>query len=181
MQQRFPPRFDDWPATLISSARLTGALVACGPGVRAVGWPETPVTRATALSRILGERYVAIDETAAWVWGAMHSPGASPTVSTRTGRVPLRDYDGIARKQYRFDTEDLVELGEQWVTSVERTAYDLLRADEPFSVHRRVACRLLFARDHSGVTKILDRLPSASRADRARVRSRLQLLYDISS
>lgn len=180
MRRTTPPNFDTWQVTLVSAALLTGTLVRCGPGVRAVGWPDTPLARATALAPLITGRYVAVEQTAAWIWGAMDSPGTPLTLSTRVGRVPQADQDHLARKQFRLAPDDIAQLAEHTVTTPERTAYDLLRAPDRFTTPRRVACRLLILRCEHGLAPMLDRMHRSSRAEKARIRHHLFETYGLS-
>ena len=77
-----PPRFDLWPEALRSAELRRGTLVACGPGVRGVGWPDSPRVRLAALAPWLSGGRVAAFRTAAWVWGAAREPGRPLRVTT---------------------------------------------------------------------------------------------------
>lgn len=142
-----PPRYDLWPTALRSAGRLHGALVPCGPGVRGVGWPETPRVRATALAEFIGEDRVATHLTAAWVWGAARDPGRPLRAS-----VPAkRRYTGIDTEmlrvsELRLSESDVTPLGRFAVTTPLRTVLDLLHDPDGFGPVERIACRLLVHR-----------------------------------
>lgn len=176
-----PPRVDHWPPALRSAALLSGTLVRSGPGYRAVSWPDGPRARVASIAGLLGKNFIAAEDTAAWVWGVRRSPGSALQLLTRRGRAPadfeLGDARGLVRvSAYRLAPGDIEEVAGQGVTSPERTVYDLLRSREPFTVHRRVACRLLNARDPALLASLTARAAGASLSDGARVRRRLREL-----
>ena len=146
MSAKYPPRVDHWPPALRSAALLTGTLVRCGPGYRPVSWPDNAVARCTAIGGLLAQRYAAIEDTAAWIWGVRRSPGSPIRLLTRRGRAPASfeavhsDIDVLV-SNYRLTPGDVVELAGYGVTSRIRTVYDLLRAQ--CGRERLVACRLL--------------------------------------
>lgn len=172
-----PPRFDGWPPAVISAAVLRGTLVRCGPGVRGIGWPETPRVRALALAPWLSRRRIAVHLTAAWVWGAARSPGHPLTVSmpnghregpgTRPDRVTLH---------LRCGPEDIEGFGPCAVTTPLRTLVDLLHAGDALSRHRAVACRLLVPLVPGGVDAVRARLASRRRPHRRAATERLARL-----
>lgn len=172
------PRVDHWPEAMRSAALLSGTLVRCGPGVRPVGWPETPMTRAVAVAQHLTPHTAASGESAAWIWGACRSPGTPLTLIMRRGRVPLHVADPRVRvHEYKLEPDELFSLGPYAVTTRLRTAYDLLRAPDEFTLTRHIACRLLLARTLQPVEKIGGRADRSSKADRARVTQRLKKVY----
>ncbi|GAA2838085.1 hypothetical protein FB468_0680 [Leucobacter komagatae] len=181
MATRQPPRVDHWPPALRSAAVLSGTLVRSGPGYRAVSWPDGPRARVASIAGLLGENFIAAEDTAAWVWGVRRSPGSPLQLLTRHGRAPatfeLGDARGLVRvSAYRFAPGDIDEVAGHGVTSPVRTAYDLLRSKAPLTVHRRVACRLLSAQDPTLLGSLTARAAGASLSDGARVRRRLREL-----
>lgn len=175
------PRVDHWPQALRSAATLTGTLVKCGPGLRPVAWPETPAARCAAIGGQLSDRYAAIEDTAAWVWGARRSPGSPLRLATLGGRAPAsferRASEDVLVSTFRLLPEDLVAIAAFAVTSRARTAFDLLRAPTQFGAARRVACRLLFVAEPGSSSEVRRRAQGASRTDRARIQRRLSELH----
>lgn len=178
MSAKYPPRVDHWPPALRSAALLTGTLVRCGPGYRPVSWPDNAVARCTAIGGLLAQRYAAIEDTAAWIWGVRRSPGSPIRLLTRRGRAPASfeavhsDIDVLV-SNYRLTPGDVVELAGYGVTSRIRTVYDLLRAQAPLGRERLIACRLLLLAEPGARGLLAERATRASRADRARIERRL--------
>lgn len=141
-----PPTFAHWPAAVRSAELLRGSVVRCGPGLRSVGWPETPATRAAALSPWLAEQHrVATHLTAAWIWGAARDPGAPLDFALLRARP--RGSPGpvsVRLHEFAFDEGDIAEPGGHAVTTPSRTLYDLLRAPAIGAVER-LTCRVLIA------------------------------------
>lgn len=181
MPPKRAPRVDHWPPALQSAAALTGTLVRSGPGYRPVSWPDTSFTRCNAIGGLLTQRYAAVEETASWIWGASRSPGSPLRLITRHGRAPARFETATSEvsihiSNYRLQPGDLVEIGEYYLTSRSRTAYDLLRSTAPLTRPRAVACRLLLLAEPGASSRVARRAMHSSRADRARVRARLLAL-----
>ena len=151
------------------------------PGVRPVGWPSTPLVRCLAIPELLDERCVAIEDTAAWVWGVRRTLGKRTVVSTRDGRMSGLLPTGALCRQFTFAGGDLVKLGSHWVTTPDRTAFDLLRSSDHFSRTRRVAVRLLIQIGEGGVDALKGRVEYANNSTRHRVLTRLEGLYGTSS
>lgn len=181
MTPKHPPRVDHWPPALRSAATLTGTLVRCGPGLRPVSWPDNAAARCTAIGGVLEDRYAAIEDTAAWIWGARRSPGTPLRLITRRGRAPAR-FEAVSPdiavhvSHFRLLPGDVVEVAGFGVTSRLRTAYDLLRSAVPLAGPRLVACRLLLLSEPGALTHVALRARHASRADRARIERRLHAL-----
>ena len=174
---RAVPRFDRWPPAVRSAELLRGSLVRCGPGVRPVGWPETPRTRATALAPWLTPDRVAIRMSAAWVWGAARQPDAPLELSTAGRRRPdhgaHRDH---LLRQFAYDESALRRFDGFAVTDPEQTVYDLLRIPEGFTRRHRVACWLLLQLVPDGRAGVEERLEHQHAHYRALARSRLARL-----
>lgn len=177
MSRTLPPTFTHWPVELVSAALLSGALLKCGPGVRPAGWPDIPITRLSALNSLFDDRYTAIGDTAAWVWCARQDPGPTIMVSTRHGRVPANKFDNLVRKQLRFHEGDLMCLGNGWVTTPLRTAFDLLRLSPTLTHEQQAAVRLLLKDDETHVGLLLERARESSKADCGRVATHLARIY----
>lgn len=139
-----PPRYDLWPVAIRSSALLRGSLVRCGPGVRGVGWPETPSVRLAALAPWLTGKRVATHEAAAWVWGAARDPGSPLRVSSRSrGRTGSAEYTHVKIQETRFHDGDVVHHGPCAVTTPLRTIIDLLYDQSELDSKARIIVRLL--------------------------------------
>lgn len=171
------PRFDRWPHAVRSAELLRGTLVRCGPGVRPVGWPETPRVRAAALAPWLTPDRIAIRMSAAWIWGAARRPDAPLELSTADRRRPEpgahRDH---LLRQFRYADDALRLLDGFVVTDPEQTVYDLLRVPHGFGRRHRVACRLLLRLVPDGREGVAQRLERQHSHYRALARSRLALL-----
>ncbi|KIP53045.1 hypothetical protein [Leucobacter komagatae] len=175
------PRVDHWPPALRSAAVLTGTLVPCGPGLRPVSWPESPATRCAAIGGLLAERYAAVEDTAAWIWGASRSPGQPIRLVSLRGRAPasfsiVSSEMPVLVSTFRLAPGDLVEVAGYRVSSRARTAFDLLRAPSEFTVARRAACRLLFRSERGIAEQVAERARQASRVDSGRAQARLRAL-----
>lgn len=137
-----PPRYDRLPLAVQHALRLRGALVPCGPGMRGVGWPDTPRVRLAAIAETIEDGSVAALLTAAWVWGATEHPGLPLSVSGNPTRAYLRH----ARRYYlRFDEEEVTSFGGLRVTTPIRTILDLLHMSEAFETSERDACTALLS------------------------------------
>lgn len=173
-----PPRYDLWPATVRSAGRLHGTLVPCGPGVRGIGWPETPRVRAGALAGTLTRGQTATRMTAAWLWGAARDPGRPLSAHTRAGDWRSRaDSVTVRTSEFRFAPGDVVQLGPCRVSTPARTILDLLYAPAPFGTAERVACRLLAHRVTGGLAAIQEHLHTHRRPYRREAVTRLASIF----
>ena len=171
------PAIDEWPEAVRSAERIRGSLVACGPGIRPVGWPETPRVRLAALAPWLGTRYVAIRLTAAWVWGAAKHPGSPIECSTHgRKRAPSFTSPGLTVYEHMLTSDDICRIGVQCVTTPTRTLCDLLRSASPHHITERVACRLLLARHPGGRAAVHTALNTGARRYRRIATARLREL-----
>ncbi len=166
-----PPRFDLWPAALQSSERLRGTLVPCGPGLRGVGWPDTPRVRLAALAPWLEKRRIAAYLTAAWVWGAARDPGTPLRLTMPTGYRPRRSRGpDVHVHELRLAPADVHQFGAFAVTSPQRTIIDMLCDPAPLQLREVVAVRLLLTLVAGGRTAIF-----ADLHDRHRPRKQVAL------
>lgn len=138
-----PPRYDRWPLSVQHAMRLRGALVRCGPGVRGVGWPDTPRVRLAAIANALEGGQFAALLTAAWVWGAVDDPGTPLSVARSAGRSRTSRAVGAQHYELRISPADVVKFGEFGVTTPMRTILDLLHVNPSFGPRERSACREL--------------------------------------
>ena len=172
-----PPRFDLWPEALRSAERLRGVLVPCGPGVRGIGWPETPRVRLAALAPWLPHRELPAFITAAWVWGAARDPGwplritMPPRSRARVlGSPEVRVHELVLRPG------DTATFGPFSVTAPLRTAVDLIHDPTPLGVAEAVAVRLLLPLIPGGAAALLARIESTRRPHRALALARMAQL-----
>lgn len=172
-----PSAFVRWSPAIRSAERLRGSLVRCGPGVRGIGWPETPEVRLQAIGEMLGSGRIAIGCTAAWVWGALRDPGIPlDSAMPNRQRPPHECRVGVRVRQLRIEAEHIVALGDRLVTSPLRTALDLLRAEEPLSPAVRVAARLLALTVPGGRAQLSELLRAGPRAGSLRAQARCAAL-----
>ncbi|MBO1901960.1 hypothetical protein J4H92_08365 [Leucobacter weissii] len=175
-----PPRLDLWPVALRSAERLRGTLVPCGPGLRGVGWPETPSVRAAALAEWLGDDCVAVRLTAAWIWGAARAPGRPLRVTTRERRRSARiSTDWLRIHAMRCPDSETLGLCGFRVTTPLRTVLDLLHAQESFDLPERVACRLLLTTIEGGSATVAHSLARRTRPHLRRARERFAGLLGV--
>lgn len=172
-----PPRFDLWPEALRSAEQIRGTLVPCGPGLRGVGWPDSPRVRLAALAPWLIHGRIPAYLTAAWIWGAARGPGRPLRVSmpartrnTESGSTQVRV------QELSLTDADLSRFGPFTVTSPLRTATDLLFDSAPLSVTELVALRLLFPLIDGGAAAVHSQILATRRPHRRRALSRLTLL-----
>lgn len=172
-----PPHIDHWSHAVRSAEVLRGSLVRCGPGVRLAGWPDSPRVRAAALIPWLQRDRVAVEMTAAWVWGAARTPGPCLEVSTsHNHRVDIVIPPGLHVHQFRFKDDDICSFGAASVASPARVLFDLLRTPRPFDLATRIACRLLIMRDDVDRAVVGQRFQTGARPFRAIALDRLALL-----
>ena len=172
-----PPRLDYWPIAIQSAERLRGTVMRCGPGLRAVGWPETPRVRLATLAPWLEGKRVATHLTAAWVWGAARSLGPRIQVSTRVGRRGVTAHNPELRVyEIRYTQADTHQFGKFRVSTPLRTIIDLLYDHAGFDKRERVACRLLTRLVPGGIDEVRMYLDTHPRPYRSRAHERLRAL-----
>ncbi|MGI8393529.1 hypothetical protein [Leucobacter sp. W1038] len=171
-----PPRFDLWPEALRSAELIRGTLVPCGPGLRGVGWPDSPRVRLAALAPWLMHDRIAAYLTAAWIWGAARDPGRPLRVSmpARTRNTQSRSTQ-VRVQELSLTGADLSHFGPFTVTSPLRTATDLLFDSTPLGVTELVALRLLFPLIDGGAAAVHSQILATRRPHRRRALSRLTL------
>lgn len=178
MTQRPPPAPvplpSRWPVAIRSAELLRGTLVRCGPGVRPVGWPETPRVRLAALDTWLDPGRIAILLTAAWVWGFARAPDSPLELATPQRKRPgALTPTGAVLHQHRYEAGSIQELGGFWVTTPARTLTDMLRLSEPFSGAHRIACRLILVSTPLSREQVHAALREQAAPFRRRARERL--------
>lgn len=166
-----------WPAAVRSAELRRGSLVPCGPGVRPVGWPDTPRVRLAALRPWLPTGTIAVFMTAAWVWDACPAPGRPLHVSMAGRRArPRTPPLGVRVHQFRAPATDTVAFGSGATTTRRRTLCDLLRLSEDFAREHRLACRVLRLQTAWGDAEIADALARGPAPHRQRAFERLREL-----
>lgn len=172
-----PPRYDLWPEAMRSAWRLSGALVPCGPGVRGLGWPETPRVRLTAIAAWLRGGRIASHLTAAWVWGAARDPGYPLQVSQLPGRRrPPEAVPGLRIYDLRGAGPESHDFGGLAVTTPPRTVLDLLYDPSGFGAREAIACRLLLRLTEDGGAEISRRIETHRRPHARLARERFAAL-----
>lgn len=126
------PNYNLLPQTIVSAEMRNGNLIQCGPGVRGVGWPETPLVRSQALTSLThGRPLIAVLFTAAWLWGANPSAGPHYTFSTfGASRFLGTPPEGSVVHEFALERSHVTHIGQITVTSPERTLYDVLYLDD---------------------------------------------------
>lgn len=171
---RPPPRYDLWPIALQHAFRLRGALVPCGPGVRGVGWPDTPCVRLSALGPWLGAGKCASHLTAAWVWNAVDELGTPLSITLPSGRHgSLQSSHGVRRHEMRLNREDIRAFDELLVTSPFRTILDLLHDPHHFEATHALAVTSLLTHEADMEAQVRDRLRAHRRPYRRLAELRL--------
>ena len=155
---------DDLPLAELCAARLDGELVAIGTGWCPVDEPDLPSLRAAAVAPRLPAPLIVERRSAAWVHGALPSP---PSVTEccvpHDERVAVRNDPTRSVREVAITDVEIVELGGIRCTSIERTAFDLLRdaaADDGSTVD---VVRALVAIAPSTAERVLERIESAHR------------------
>ena len=172
-----PPRLHELAVAVVHSLKLRGALVSCGQHYRAASWPDSPAVRVASIQPP-GSSHAAISHiTAAWVWGATRKATLPLQFTMHSARRAPRFNDELAEwHQFTFAEEDLVRFGHQYVTTPERTVFDLLHQQQAFASREIIACRLLLMhpstqRERLRHTVLTERRPFCNIA-----RTRLRLL-----
>lgn len=173
-----PPPVHLLPAAVRSAERLRGTLVSCGPGHRAVGWPDTPRVRAAALAGFCTMRSTIALEAAAWVWGALRSPGHPVTIAATGGGTAAERFNpALHTHDLTFGDGETVRFGGVQVSTPLRTLYDLLRLRDEFEAPERVCGRLLLRLVPGGAAVVTERISTQPAPYRRRALERLTALH----
>jgi hypothetical protein len=135
---------DDLPLAERMAARLDGELFALGDAYCPIDVIESPALRLAAILAGRSTRLIAELGTAAWVWNAVDlaPPRLELCVNLRARARPQATPHATVREVVLADT-DTVAWGDYRVTSTLRTAVDLARSREPFTMTDRDAVRAL--------------------------------------
>lgn len=163
---RLPPVLgtDDLPLAELCAARLDGELIVIGTGWCPVDEPDLPSLRAAAVAPRLPAPLIVERRSAAWVHGALPSP---PSVTEccvpHDERIAARTDPTRTVREVAISDIEIVEFGGIRCTSIERTAFDLLRdatADDRSAV---AAVRALVAIAPRAARGVRDRIEAAHR------------------
>lgn len=155
----------DPPVAELSACLLDGEVEAVLDGMRPIDTADDPISRAHALRGILGDGYIPMGRTAAWVYGV---PAVGEPVLTvccdREHRVQRRLPRGVRVRELLLKSGDTVTIGPLTVTSPLRTVFDLIGVERGDGSERQNS--LDIARDlvvHFGLsTRVLgDRLEAS--------------------
>lgn len=165
---------DSWAPTVVSAELAHGTLVRCGPGVRLAAWPETSETRAEALLRVIGPRFMPVLFAAAWVWGCVRDPGSPIVCALRKGARPkLNSRSEVRVHEYRYPERDLVRCSVLTLPGPLRTACDLLRLCPGFTLELRVTTRLLLLRADASTQALVRAIHEGPGRNRVRALRRI--------
>ena len=119
---------DHLPLAELCAARLDGELFAIDDGWAPVDEPDLPAFRAMATALRAPRALIIERMSAAWVHGARDAPPAVAQfcVPLDARIAVIGDHRAVVR-EVRIDGDDIVRFGEIRCTSLERTAFDLLR------------------------------------------------------
>lgn len=175
-----PPRYDLWPVPMQYAMRLRGALLRCGPGFRGAAWPDSPRIRLATLGHRLSERQCASHLTAAWVWGAIDSPGTPLCIANPAGSLRHAPAEpGIRRIGLRLTQDEVDTFGGFGVTTRLRTLSDLLHDDRRFDEAEATACIELLHSTGLSAQEFRSRLDSRRKPHRRLAAQRLQEIVRI--
>jgi hypothetical protein len=132
----------DFPIAELYAARLDGELYAIDDGFSPIDLPENAEQRARSIAELCPGRVIAEQRSAAWIWGASHSP---PALHELCASLGARSKSAVPRRatvrEVVIDELSVVELGGIRVTTPIRTVLDLARFSDEFDVEtqRQVA------------------------------------------
>lgn len=142
------PELHRLPAPVIQAEILRGSLTRCGPGVRGIGWPDTPELRASLLKefQLPGSAFVLL--TAAWVWGhTWHEEQKVQLSWLNKKRLHRTVLNTVQVKQFNLPANECLHLADILVTSPERTIQDLLFSNEQmFANGASAAAKMLLSK-----------------------------------
>lgn len=155
---------EDLPLAELCAARLDGELFAIDDAWTPVDEPDLPALRAAVVATRAPRALIVERLSAAWVHGALDAPPRLAQFCVpNSERVALVDAPASVIREVRIDDVDIVRLGGVPCTSIDRTAFDLLRdpvLDEEAAV--RVVTALLGV-DRSSVGRVRERLRATVR------------------
>jgi hypothetical protein len=135
---------DDLPLAERMAARLDGELFALAAAHCPVDAVETPALRLAAALAGRPSRYIAELGTAAWVWGARLDPPDTLELCVVLGaRARPASTPQVAVRELALVEDEIRRLDGRGVTSPLRTAVDLARSRDVFSVSDAASVREL--------------------------------------
>ena len=143
---RLPPVLSpvDLPAPELYAARLDGDVFRLGDCFAPVDEVEQPSHRAAATHAGLSDRLIAEQLSAAWVWGALDAAPHHRQFCVATGaRVSHSPARWMTLREVVIDSEEIVDLRGNAVTSPLRTVIDLVRFSDSFGTAEAQAVRRL--------------------------------------
>ena len=137
----------DLPLAELHAARLDGELYAVAGCFSPVDTAETTVTRATAVRLTFGDRFIAEQRTAAWIWGVTDTPPAPHQLCTDARiRTRVPNPPNTAVREAVLDDSEVVVIAGARVTGLIRTVTDLARLSPDFASAEASIVRALMAR-----------------------------------
>lgn len=121
----------DLPTPELMAARLDGELAAIDGAWTPVDVIHGPEHRALSIALRVPDRVIIEQASAAWVWGAVHTPPAQHQLCAATG-ARTRPAGWPPVREVVIDDADIWTLGVARVTSPGRTAIDLARFADVF-------------------------------------------------
>ncbi|QJU53625.1 type IV toxin-antitoxin system AbiEi family antitoxin [Herbiconiux sp. KACC 21604] len=147
------------PEAELQAARLDRAVVCLGESFVPVDLPVGPRLRAGALRREVPEGLLAERLTAAWVHGACARPPGPPQLCVPApGRVSPAHRGALRVRQVVLAERDVEVVAGLRVTSMRRTALDLLRQPAAFDRRTAVVVSTLLLAGDLGTAALRDEL-----------------------
>ncbi|WP_449277439.1 hypothetical protein [Leucobacter sp. GX24907] len=170
-----PPRIDRWPPAVRSVELARGTILRCGPGLRPTGWPEHPRVRAAALAPWLEDGCIAIEMTAAWVWGVCEWSDEFLRLSLGTSRrTGLRCAPAATMRRLSFADDDTTAFQGLRVTTPLRTVFDLVHRSTPLEDAESTACQMLLGSIRNSPECVLDMCADRGYPGRNRAMARIR-------
>lgn len=121
---------DELPPAVLQALALDGELYRIGDAYRVVDLPVFAESRANALRAHCRQGQVLAGHSAAWVWGVVaRQPERHETIlpaGTPVGHLSSATCPDLSARTRRLGAQDVVRFGLVGVTSLRRTAIDLL-------------------------------------------------------
>ena len=155
---------DDLPSAELRAARIDGQVFAVDDAFAPVGEPDSSDLRADVLARLVPDRLIVERTSALWVYGARaQAPFRHQLCMDLSNRTTPHHSLRFEFRECRIEAVDVVQLGALKITSHVRTAIDLLRTSEPFSVGDAFDVLAVLQLGGSGVRECRQRIRSQPR------------------